>query len=132
MTVVAGCFQRVVQTGDQLGRLDVDRVLVAERAALLADDEPELLDVPRQLGEGEAGLFALVPVEKLERLEVAQELVPRTDSFVQAVEVLSGLISGGFQVPPGAFLLNQQDAGPQKVDEAGGVIEPLEVLFVPR
>ena len=72
MTVVAGRLEGIVQARDQLGRLDVDRGLVAERPALHADDEPELLDVPRQVGEREAGLLALVPVKQLERLEVAE------------------------------------------------------------
>ena len=74
MTVVAGRLQRIVQPRDQLGRLDVDRVLIAERSALHADDEPELLDVLRQVGESEASLLAFVPVEKLEGLEVAEKL----------------------------------------------------------
>ena len=45
--------RRVEQTGDQLGRLDVDRVLIAKRPALHAVDEPAVLHVLRQVGECE-------------------------------------------------------------------------------
>ena len=61
-----------MQARDQLGRLDVDWILIAERAALHTDDEPELLDVLGQVDKCEAGLFALFPVEQLERLEIAE------------------------------------------------------------
>jgi len=119
-----------VQAGHQLGRLDVDRVLVAERAALHADDEAELLDVLRQVGEREAGLLAFVAVEKLERLEVAEKLEAGPVPFRQRVEVRTGLIAGGDEIAPGALLLDQQDAGPEQVDEAGRVVEALDVFLV--
>ena len=92
-----------MQTGDQLGRLDVDGILVAERPALHADDEPELLDVLRQVGESEAGLVAFVPVEKLERLEVAEKLEAGALAVRQRVEVRAGLLACGGQVAPGAL-----------------------------
>ena len=38
VTPVAGRLQCIVQSRDQLGRVDVDRILVAERPALHADD----------------------------------------------------------------------------------------------
>ena len=132
VTLVAGRLQRVVQPRDQLGRLDVDRVLIAERPALHADDEPELLDVLRKVGEREAGLLAFVPVEKLERLEVAEKLEAGALPFRQRVEVRAGLLTCGGQVASGAFLLDQQDAGPEQIDEAGGVVEPLDAFLVPR
>ena len=90
------------------GRLDVDRVLIAERAALHADAEPELLDVPGQVGEGEAGLLAFVAVEKIERLEVAQKLVAGTVPFGQRVEVRAGLLASGGQVAAAALLFDQR------------------------
>ena len=109
-----------------------DRVLVAERPALNADDEPELLDVPRQVGEGEAGLFAFVAVEKLERLEIAEKLEAGALPFGQRIEVRAGLFTCSRQVASGALLLNQEDAGPEQIDVAGGVVEPLDVFLVPR
>lgn len=62
-----------MELGHQFGRLDVDRILVPERATLDAEDEAELLDVPGQLGEREPRFFAFVEVEQFEVLEVAQQ-----------------------------------------------------------
>ena len=132
VTVVAGRLQRVMQTGDQFGCLDVDRVLIAERPALHADDKPKLLDMLRQVGEGKAGLLAFVPVEKLERLEVAEKLEAGAVPFRQRVEVRTGLITRGGQIAPGALLLDQEHPRPEQVDVAGSVVEPLDVLLVPR
>ena len=123
VTVVAGRLQRVVLPRDQLGRLDVDRVLIAERPALHADDEPELLQVLRQVGECEAGLLAFVPVEKLECLEVAEKLEAGALAFRRRVEVRawpaherrSGRARRSSARPAGR-------PGPNKVDEAGGVV----------
>nr|QXL80116.1 hypothetical protein [Paracoccus sp. (in: a-proteobacteria)] len=42
-----------MQPSDQLGRLDVDRVLVFEAAFLHPHDEAELLDVLGQIGQRE-------------------------------------------------------------------------------
>ena len=58
-----------MQASNALGRFDVDRVLVAECAPLHSDDETELFDVLRQVGEGKARLLALVPVDQLQRFE---------------------------------------------------------------
>ena len=129
---VARRLQRVVQPRDQLRRLDVDRVLVAEGAALHAEDEAEPLDVRRQVGQGEAGLLALVPVEQLERPEVAEQLVAGAVAFGQRVEVGARLPAGRVQAAPGALLLDQQHAGPEQVDEAVRGVEPPDVFFVAR
>ena len=81
---------------------------------------------------GEAGLLAFVPVEKLERLEVAEKLEAGALPFRQRVEVRAGLLTCGGQVASGALLLDQQDAGPEQIDEAGGVVEPPDAFLVPR
>ena len=86
----------------------------------------------RQVSEGEAGLLAFVPVEKLERLEVAEKLEAGALPVRQRVEVRAGLLTRGRQVAPGALLLDQQDAGPEQIDVAGGVVEPLDAFLVPR
>ena len=92
---------------------------------------PNFFDVPGQVREGEAGFFAFLPVEQLERLEIAQQLVAGTIPFGQRVEVRAGLLARGGQVTAGALLFDQQHARPEQVDEAGGVVEPLDVLLVP-
>ena len=50
---VSGIGERVVQPPDQLGGLDVRRVLVAERPALHPEDEAERLDMRGQVRERE-------------------------------------------------------------------------------
>ena len=49
--------QGVVQAAISSDASMLTGVLIAERAVLDADDEPELLDVPGQVGEGAAGLL---------------------------------------------------------------------------
>ena len=100
MAVVAGGLERIVQARDQLRRLDVDRILVAERPALHTDDESELLDMAWQVGKGEMGFLAFVAVKQLERLEIAEQLVPRAVPLVERIEVRAGLVAGDGQVAP--------------------------------
>ena len=47
--LVVRCGEGIVQVPDEFGGLDVGRVLVAEGAALHAEDEAELLDVGGQV-----------------------------------------------------------------------------------
>ena len=51
-----------MKTRDQFRRFDVDWILIPERSALHANDESELFDVVRQIGEPEAGEFAFVAI----------------------------------------------------------------------
>ena len=91
VAVVAGRLERIVQARDQLGRLDVDWILIAERAALHTDDEPELLDVLGQVDKREAGLLAFLPIEQLERLEITQQLVAGAVPLGKRIEVPASL-----------------------------------------
>ena len=91
MAIVAGRLERIVQARDQLGRLDVDWVLIAERAALHTDDESELLDVLGQVDKREAGLLAFLPIEQLERLEITQQLVAGAVPLGKRIEVPASL-----------------------------------------
>lgn len=106
------------------GQRESDRGLIAERAALHANDEPELLDVLWEANKGEAGLLSFVSVEKLERLKISQKLIAMAVPFWQCVEIRAGLLTSGGQVAPGALLFNQRDARPEQVDEARRVVEP--------
>lgn len=106
-----------MQPPDQLGGLDVHRVLVFEAALLQAHDEAELLDVLGQIGQLERGGFAGVAVEKLEGLEVTQQLESRAIRFFQGIEILASLFPCPYQVAPRRFLFNEQDTGPEQVDE---------------
>ena len=107
MAVIAGSLERIVQARDQLRRLDVDRILIAERAPLHTDDESKFLNVPRQVGEGEMGFLTFVAVKQLERLKIAEQLVPRAVPLGESIEVRAGLTARDGQVAPGALLLDQ-------------------------
>ena len=56
---------------DQLGRLDVGRVLITECPALHTEDEAECLDMSVQVCEAEGNGLALAEIMELEGLEVA-------------------------------------------------------------
>ena len=82
-------FQRIVKPPDQLGGLDVDGVLIAERPALHAEDEAERLYMARQLGEREGHRLPLAKIAKLERLEVADQDVAGAVALGQRVELVA-------------------------------------------
>ena len=129
---VSGIGERVVQPPDQLGGLDVRRVLVAERPALHPEDEAERLDMRRQVREREGDGLPLVQVVKLEGLEVAHQDEARALAFWQRVEILPGLFVRFAEIAPGALLFDQQHAGPEQVDEARTVVELRDMRLVSR
>ena len=73
MSRISGVPERVVELPDQLGGLDVRRVLIPKGAARNPEDETELLDVVRQLVEPEGHLVPLEKVVEFEVLEVADQ-----------------------------------------------------------
>ena len=121
-----------MQQAHQFGGFDVGRVLVAEGAALHAEDEAELFDVGVQVGEGKGGGVAFVEVVQLEGLEIADQDVARALVLRQGVDVVPGLLVGAGEVAPGALLLDDQDAGPEQVDEARPVVQLGHMRFVAR
>jgi len=127
---VARSVERVVEPPDEFRRLDVDGVLVPERPALDAKDEPELVDVAGEVREGEGGGFPLVQIVKLEGLEIADEDVAWAVALGQRVEILPGLSVRLAEIPPGALLLDDQDARPEQVDEPRAVVELGDMLLV--
>lgn len=72
VTSVSGGVERIVQPPDQFRGLDVDGILIAECPALDPENEAELLHMCGQVREGERDDSALVPIVKLECLEVAR------------------------------------------------------------
>ena len=113
MALVAGVVERVVEPPDQLGGLDVRRVLIAELPALDAEDETERLDMRGQVREGEDDNLPLVQIVKLEGLEVAHQDVSRAVALGQRVEILSGLSIGLAEIASGALLLDDEDTRPE-------------------
>ena len=71
MPPVACREQRVMQPSDDFGGFDVGRILIPESASLYADDETELFDLGRQVGQREGALSSFVAIVKMEGLEVA-------------------------------------------------------------
>ena len=130
MAAVAGCVQRVVEPPDDFGGLDVRRVLIAEGAALNTDDEAEVLHLLGEFRERKGDRLVLVEVRELECLEVADEEVARFVTLWERIEVLERLVAGSREVPPGALLLDEQDSGPEQIDEAVAVVELLDVRFI--
>ena len=108
---VSGIGERVVQPPDQLGGLDVRRVLVAERPALHPEDEAERLDMRGQVREREGDGLPLVQVVKLEGLEVAHQDEARALAFRQRVEILPGLFVAAFRSRPALFCSTMSTPG---------------------
>ena len=127
---VARRVERIVQPSDQFGRRDIGGVLVAECPALHAENEAEFLDVGGQVRERKDGDFALVEIAKLEGLKIADQNEAGAVALRQRVEILPGLAVGLVEIAPGAFLLDDQDAGPEQVDEARAVVQLPHMLFV--
>ena len=69
---------------------------------------------------------------KLKGLEIAHQNVAGSFSFGQGVEVFPRLSVGSFEVAALAFLLHDQDARPEQVDVAVGIIQPPHVLLIAR
>ena len=69
---------------------------------------------------------------KLEGLEIADQDVAGALVFGQGVNVVASLLVGAGEVAPGAFLLDDQDAGPEQVDEAAPVVQLRHVRLVAR
>ncbi|GGE19168.1 hypothetical protein GCM10011529_27110 [Polymorphobacter glacialis] len=132
MTGVAAILQRIVEAAHQLGGLDVDAGLGGE-AALAAEDEGEGFDVLVKFREGEMGVGAGFEVEQVPALKIAGQDVAWLVAIIEPVDVIECLAAGLFEVEAGAFLFDEQLAGPEQIDEAGaGFIEGLDALFIRR
>ncbi len=130
MAYIAAGLQRIVELRHQFGGEDVCRVLIAEGAALDADDEPEPLHMAGQVGEREDQRRLIgLQVVQLEQLEVADQQVAGQLVWLEARKVVERLFLGAQQVAPGALLLDQEHAFPEQVDVALPVSELLDRLL---
>ena len=123
--LVAGGFERVVEVAHPFGGLDVDGVLILERALLYAEDEAELLHMSGQVFERKGYVLVFVQIVQLERPEIAQQDIARQIGILEAGEVGEGLRFGLPEVAPRAFLLHEQDPLPEEVDETALVAQQL-------
>ena len=121
-----------MQFADQFGGLDVDGILILEDADLAAKDEVELVDVLWQIGQQEGGLGAGVEIVELKGAEIADETLARAFAFGQGEDVAGGLNGGADEVSAEGFLLDQDDAGPEQINETLRAGEFLDGLFVDR
>ena len=117
---------------DQFGGLNVDRVLLAERAAVYAHHEAEAFDLLGQLGQCEANILLELEVDQLPVLEVAEQQIARPLVLRQRVEVFQRLRPRGGQTAPAALLLDEQHRRPEQVDVAARVVELLDMPLVAR
>ena len=85
-----------------------------------------------KVGEGKGGAGSLVQVVEFEGLEIADEDVAGPVAFGQGVEVFARLAVGAREVAARALLLDDEDARPEEVDVAAGVVEAPHVLLVAR
>ncbi len=97
---------------NQLGGLDVRRILIAEGPALHPEDEAERLDMRGQAREREGDGLALVEIVKLEGLEVADQNEARALAFQQRVDILAGLFVSLAEIAPGTLVLDKQHTSP--------------------
>ena len=132
VTPVARFVKRVMQPPDQFGRLDVRRVLVAERPALHPEDEAERLDIARQFRERERDGLPFVKIVQLEGLEVAYQNVAGMVTLEQREQIVDRLAIGFLEVAPGALLLDDQHTRPEQVDESRTIVQLRDMRLVAR
>nr|WP_296763132.1 hypothetical protein [Sediminimonas sp.] len=107
-----------MQKAHQLGRLDVDRILIAELAALDAKDETEALNMLGQVLQGKGGGLAAIEIGQFEGLEIADQNVTGLFVIGDVGQVFQRLLLGLEQITPFRFLLDNQGARPEQIDKA--------------
>ncbi|TRW14020.1 hypothetical protein FMM06_09780 [Glacieibacterium frigidum] len=119
VTVIARRGQRIVEAAHQFGRGDVDRGLAAEILPP-PQHEGEGLDMLGQVGEPEDERRpALFEVEEVPRLEIAGQQIARVIArLLQPGDVVERLAARFAEIEARTFLLDEQHAGPEQVDEA--------------
>src|SRR6056297_58631 len=120
VALVSACLDLVMQQAHQLGGLDVDRVLIAELPPLNPEDEAEALDMVRQVLQQEGRFLAGVEVDQLERLEIADKDVSRLFVIGDVAQVVERLLLGLEQIAPLGFLLDDEGARPEQINESAG------------
>ena len=132
MARVVGLRQRFVQLAHQARSLLVRRALPPIEARPHAEDEGERLDVVFQVSEPERPFAPFIQVEQVPALEIAGEDVTRALRLRQPVVVIQRLVAGALEIEAGRFLLDDQGARPEQVDEsalvAGQVADALLVV----
>ena len=127
---IAVRLQLPVQPRQQLGRSGVDRPLVLELPHLCPRDEGECGDVFLEIGQVEGKpISAIVQIKQPPPLKVAGEDIAGPINLRQPIVIIERLIISLTQIKPCRFLLDDQLARHEQVDEAlpvtGQVLHPL-------
>ena len=146
VTAVAAGFDGVVQVAHDGDGFEVDRVLVLELVLFVAGDERESVDVPVELSQGELdGGDAELVEEREVALVVGLQIVDGDAGEVgeddvagdfllatladEIADVAEGLGLRLAEVATEALVFDQQDAGPEEVDEAAVAGDLLDRLL---
>jgi len=117
VAVVAGAAELIMQQAQVPGGLDVDGVLRAEGAGLVAGHEAEQAHVEVKLVQRKLAAFVGLEVVQAKAREVGDEHVVRKIAVLEAGEVVHRLVKGAVQIAAAGFVFDQQHALPQQVDE---------------
>ncbi len=115
---VAILLEGIVQIAEYTHGALVDGVLVAQALGLVAGDETEEVDSLGQVRQFEFPLGTLVQIVIAEAGEIRNHHITRYLPFLEAREVIEGLLEGTVQVLPRAFMLGEQGAWPEHIDAA--------------
>jgi len=146
---VAGVAARrhgVVKPPHNLGRPDIDRIFLAERADLVAGDETEQPHVAVEIAHADLDALDVQPAEKrqvarLLRLQVVKrEAVEVGDDHIardlvvaafarQRLQIRERLRLGAVQALAAALVLDQQTPLPEQVDEPVLTAQPADRLL---
>ncbi len=88
MPFVERLFQKVMELAQLFGRFDVYRVFYAERAGLIARDEPEQADIFVKLFQGKGVGFASIKVVKAAAGKIGNKDIAGQVALRQAGEII--------------------------------------------
>jgi len=114
-----GVLEEIVEFAELFSGLDVGLVLRWIGFRLVASNESEEPDVLVKLFERELdGVFVRIEVVEADTGEVGDDDVTREVALLEAVEVVRGLVKRAVEIASARFVLDEEDALPEQVDEA--------------
>jgi hypothetical protein len=104
---------------NQLRRLNVDRVLIAKPPFFDAENESKMFDVLRQFIEHKMRRWRFtIKIIEFKCLEIATQNVPRQFRLLYSGKIIEGLLFSLCEVSASTFLFDEQNALPEKINEA--------------
>jgi hypothetical protein len=80
-----------------------------------------MFNMPREIAKRKSNFDPLVKIIEFEELKIADEDIAWELVVLEFREVIEGLLFGTPQVKASAFLLDEQYAFPEKIDESASV-----------